>query len=340
MRAPSTTFNSYGEPIIPTAAMEDGVDQIKLSVDRRYHGVGFHSMPRFGKSTFSEYLAYNRGWADFSYVPRHALARSIGATFSLFADWFLAQIGFEALSRQTPQRKLDRIINSISTILEVEKSSRLFLIVDDANQIERDAFQHFVTIDNEMVKRGMHLFVVFLFQDNHTSNKSEAINRAFVTPQVRERYLCQFHRFHGIRDVSDLRLFIQRFEEEAEMHHGAAVSLPMSTAPHLYEGAFRLHTYSTSIWEAGVSARVAAGFPERDEWPMQPTRLIVDYLSRRVICKPGFTDLKAADIEMAVRYSGLAEYDGSTGEVKFTKGSEMSDLDAGPAELDHGYRES
>src|SRR5690606_13974788 len=119
--------------------------------------------------------------------------------------------------------------------LQSASASRYLFIIDDANLLEPDAFQHFVTIDNALEKQGVSFFVVFLFQDNHTTDKREQINKLVVSPQVRSRFLTRYHRIHGIRGSEDVYVFIKRFEEDVEMASGAGITLPRSLAPALYD---------------------------------------------------------------------------------------------------------
>lgn len=313
-----TVFNQKGEPVVPTLSMEDALTKIASALEVDYRGIGFHSLTRFGKSTLAHFICSDAEWTDCKYVARQANLRMLGPGESAFLDWFVAQLGAQVISHQSPDRKIERIVNTVDLILRSAGGGSLFFIVDDANLLEQAAFQHFVTIDNALEKKGISLFVVFLFQDNHTSNRREEINRIIVTPQVRGRFLTRYHRLHGIRGAIDIATFLERFEDEVEISSGAGVTLPRRMAPELYDGEFRLRHYSEQIWSAGCACRAAAGHSAHDEWPLKAMRLIAYYLATKVICRSGFKEMTPHDIDMSVAFSDLAAFDGESGALTFT----------------------
>lgn len=313
-----TVFTKRGEPIVETVAMEEALTKIVLAIEKGYRGIGLHSQTRYGKTFLSRYICKNLDWCPFSCVAVSAVVRAIGINESAFMDWMIAQLGQRPIARQSAQNRIDRVINAIEMMLNNAGVERLLLVVDDANLIETAALQHFATLDNELERRGKSIFVVFLFQDNHTSNKQEAINKLHAPPQIRGRFFTQFHPFHGIRSAKDLRVFLQRFEDDAEMAPGAGVTLPRSLAPHLYDGPFRIAEYSEKLWDFGVQQRAAAGRGEFDEWPLQAVNVMAQYIAKRIITKPGFTEMTEMDLKMAIGYSDLVEYDSACAELNFT----------------------
>ncbi len=313
-----TTFNYKGEPIIPTRGMEDALTKIISALEVDYRGIGFHSLTRFGKSTLAQFICANTEWTECKYVAKQANLRVLGPGESAFLDWFISQLGSQVISHQAADRKIERIVNTVDLMLRSAGGGSLFFIADDANLLEQAAFQHFITIDNALEKKGISLFVIFLFQDNHTSSRREEINRTTVTPQVRGRFLTRYHRLHGIRGALDVETFLERFEDEVEASAGAGVTLPRSLSPELYDGEFRLRHFSEQIWNAGCSCRAAAGHSSQDEWPLKAMRLIAYYLATRVICKIGFKEVTSSDIEMSVAFSDLAAFDGESGALTFT----------------------
>lgn len=313
-----TVFTKKAEPIIETVAMEEALTKIVLAIEKGYRGIGLHSQSRFGKTFLSQYICKNLDWCPFPYVAVPAIVRAIGNTESTFMDWMIAQLGQRPIARQSAQNRIDRVINAIEMMLNNASMDRLLLVVDDAHLIETAALQHFATLDNELEKRGKSIFIVFLFQDSHTSNKQEAINKLHAPPQIRGRFFTQFHQFHGIRSANDLKIFLHRFEDDAEMSPCSGVTLPRSLAPHLYDGAFRIAECSDKLWDCGVQQRAAAGRGEFDEWPLQAVSVMAQFIAKRIITRPGFTEMTEMDIKMAVGYSDLVEYDGACAELNFT----------------------
>ncbi|PWB29865.1 hypothetical protein DCO49_00420 [Stenotrophomonas sp. SPM] len=313
-----TVFTRKGEPIIETSSMEDALNRIVVAIEKGYRGIGFHSQSRFGKTFLSWYICKSLDWCAYTYVAVCAIARSFGYAESMFMNWIITDLGQRPIARQSAQNRLDRVINAIEMMLKNADTDRLLLVVDDAHLLETAALQHFATLDNELEKRGKSIFVVFLFQDRHTSNKQEEINKLYAPPQIRGRFFTQFHQFHGIRSRSDLKDFLQQFEDDAEMRPGAGETLPRSLAPHLYDGPFRIAEFSDKLWDCGVQQRVAAGRGEFDEWPLQAVSVMARYIARQIITKPGFTEMTDDDIRLAIGYSDLVEYDSACAELKFT----------------------
>lgn len=313
-----TIFDNFGKPIVPTLSMEDSLTKISSAMEAEYKGAGLHSLTRFGKSTLAEYICSCHDWTDIPYVAKRADVRSIGSGESAMFDWFLTQIGVAVVARQPPDQKLNRIANTVTLQLQAANAKHYIFVVDDANLLEPDAFQHFITIDNALEKMGITLFALFLFQDNHTTNRREQINKLVVSPQVRSRFLTRYHRIFGIRGPEDIFVFIQRFEDEVDMAQGTGITLPRSIAPALYDSNWRMCNASDLIWTRGCVHRAAAGHSGTNEWPLKAFSLIVYYLSTRVICEPAFTDFAQEQIDRAIQFSDLAAFDGECGAVEFS----------------------
>ena len=315
----STIFNSRGQAIVPSAGMEDALTRIASAYESEYSGIGLHSQTRFGKTTLAEYICSYHDWFSVKYVARRAVVRDIGSGENAFLDWFLSKLGVHVVARQHPELKFDRIVSTVSMQLQMAGAGCYMFIVDDANLLDPRAFQHFVSIDERLSDNGVRLFVVFLFQDYHTSGKEEKINTLVTAPQVKSRFLTRYHRVHGIRGVEDAALFLERFEDEVEMAPGAGISLPRHVAPALYETKFRMRYASEMLWEQGSRIRVAAGHSPKDEWPMKSFWLIAFHLTTRTICQVGFSDFNVEQVVQAIRFSDLAVFDGISGAVEISR---------------------
>lgn len=314
-----TVFKPNGQPIVATLSMDDSLTKVAAAIEAEYSGCGLHSQSRFGKSTLGEFICGDHEWTTVKYFAKHAIVRSLGVDQNSVLDWLLAQIGVNVIARQPVDLKISRLVNTVALQLLSSGASHYLLVMDDANLIEPEAFQHLVTIDNALQKGGISLFFVFLFQDNHTTSKREGINKLVVSPQARSRFLTRYHRIFGIRGPEDIYVFLQNFEDKAEMVQGSSVTLPRHLAPALYDSDFRMCNASQLIWDQGRTLRVAANRLDNGEWPMKAMWLIAYYLSTRVICQPGFKEFSEGDAIQAIRFSDLAAYDGASGAVEFSE---------------------
>lgn len=304
-------------PSIPTRAMEDGLTKISSAIEAEYRGAGFHSLTRFGKSRLGSFIVANTQWLERKYYGfRVTLPVDVKVGSGAFYEYVYGGLQAVIPSRLTPSQKLERLIALMVTRANALGTTLIIFVLDEANRLPGEEFEHLVTIDNALTLRGYTLFVVSLFQDNYTSSKREAINTLTVTPQVRARFFTRYHQMHGIRGPDDIRVFLQRLEEETEYPPGSGISYPRHVAPKAYEGNFRMANSAPLIWKCGCDALATAGKQNLPEWPMKPFELITFYIVTRILPRPGFTDLTKADIEEALDFSDLVHFDGVSGKVE------------------------
>lgn len=303
-------------PTIPTASMEDGLTKIASAIEAEYRGVGFHSLTRFGKSILGLYIIHNHDWIDDKYFGFYAMVpKDLKVGSAAFYEYLFNGLGLAIAPRQSPEQKLIRLINTIVTRCNAMGTKLAILVMDEANRLERESFEHLVTIDNELTARGYTLFVILLFQDNFTSGLAEKIDKLNVSPQVKARFLARYHLMHGIRGAEDIHVFLQRLEEETEYPPQSGISFSRHFASELYGRGWRMAPSALRIWELGNLARKAANKSGLEEWPMKPFELIVFYLVTRVIGRVGFLDFTNEDLDAAIEFSDLTAFDGLTGEI-------------------------
>lgn len=303
-------------PIISTAAMEDGLTKLASAIEAEYRGAGLHSLTRFGKSSLGVYIVDHDGWLGYAYFALYTLVPfDLKVGSGAFYEYLFSGLEIAIASRHSPQQKLVRLVNTLVTRANAVRTKLIILVLDEANRLERESFEHLVSIDNELTVRGYTLFVVSLFQDNHTSGQTEKINSLNVSPQVKARFLQRYHVMHGIRGPEDIYVFLQRLEEETEYPPKSGISFPRHLAPELYERHWRMAPISPLLWERGNLARLAAGKPSLEEWPMKPFELAVYYLVTRVIVRVGFVDFTIDDLDAAIEFSDLVAFDGFSGRV-------------------------
>lgn len=303
-------------PTIPTAAMENGLTKLASAIEAEYRGAGLHSLTRIGKSSLGMYIVNNQDWLGYAYFALYALVPlDLKVGSGAFYEYLFNGLGVAISTRQSPQQKLIRLVHTLITRSSAVRTKLIVLILDEANRLERESFEHLVSIDNELTVRGYTLFAVLLFQDNHTSGIVEKINNLNVSPQVKARFLTRYHLMHGIRGAADISLFIQRLEEETEHPPKSGISFPRHFAPELYARGWRMAPSSHRVWERGNLARLSVGKSSLDEWPMKPFELAIYYLVTRVIVREDFVDFTDDDLDAAIEFSDLVAFDGFSGDV-------------------------
>lgn len=297
--------------------MEDGLTKLASAIESEYRGAGLHSLTRFGKSTLGLFIVHHHDWLGYKYFSFYALVpKDLKVGSGAFYEYFFNGLGIAISPRQSPEQKLIRLINTLITRCDAMGTKMVLVVMDEANRLERESWEHLVTIDNELTIRGYTLFVVSLFQDNFTSAFNETINKLSVSPQVKARFLTRYHVMHGIRGPSDIHVFMHRLEEETEFPPKSGISYPRHFAPELYERGWRIAPSSPRLWERGNLALLAAGKPAIVEWPMKPFELMIFFLVTRVIGRSGFVDFTDEDLDSAVEYSDLIAFDGFSGDIE------------------------
>lgn len=304
-------------PAIPTRSMEEGLTKLASAIEAEYCGAGLHSLTRFGKTTLGKWIINNPDWLGRKYygflvtIPKDPKVGS-----SAFYEYVLDGLRVHVSSRDTPQKKLGRMCSVMMTRADALGTRLIILVLDEANRLPGDEFDHLATIDNSLSLRGYTIFVVSLFQDNHTSGLTETINKLSVTPQVKARFLNRYHLMQGIRGVEDISVFWHRLEEETEYPPGSGVSYPRHVAPELYERGFRLSAWAPRLWSRGLLALQGATRSDVAEWPMKPFELITFYLVTRVLPRPGLVEITDRDFDEAIEFSDLVKFDGMSGTVE------------------------
>lgn len=304
-------------PSIPTLSMEEGLTKLASAIEAEYRGAGLHSLTRFGKTRLGEWIVNDPRWLGRKYYGfLVTIAKDPKVGSNAFYEYILDALQVQFSSKDTPTKKLARLVNVQITRANAIGTRLIICVLDEANRLPGEEFEHLVTIDNALSKFGYTLFVVSLFQDNHTSGRAEAINKLSVTPQVKARFLNRYHLMHGIRGPEDIRVFWQRLEEETEHPPGSGISYPRHLAPELYERNFRLWPSAARLWERGRLALDAATRLDLAEWPMKPFELMTFYLVTRVLPRPGLVDITDDDLDEAIAFSDLIKFDSMSGTVE------------------------
>lgn len=305
-------------PTISTTSMEDGLTKIAAAIEAEYHGAGLHSLTRFGKTRLGMYITENWEWLGrkyYAFITSVPQDPKVGS--AAFYEYVFNGLRISLPSHFTPMQKLGRVVNTLITRANALGTTLIIFVLDEANRLPGQDFDHLGTIDNELALRGYTFFAVTLFQDNYTSSgRPEKINALEVTPQIRARFLTRFHPMHGIRDPDDMRVFMHRLEDETEHPPGSGISYPRHLAPELYERGFRMAPSAPMLWERGRIAVAGAGRSDLNEWPMKPFELAVFYLVTRIIVRQGFNAFTNEDIDEAIAFCDLINFNGLSGTVE------------------------
>lgn len=297
-------------PSVATREIEGLANAVLLALEASYRGMCVHAYARFGKTQAAKYLRDHREW-----LGRHKAAmltfecpRAEKRTDSSFVATLLTAFRVRYSNKSRPHELMQQLTSFLIERCLAAGTKLVVVMMDDANRLKPDDYEHLVTLDNLMTARGFYFFAISIFQRDVTGFTNETVIRSDYPPHVHGRFLVRKHELTGVRNVEDLAYYLSRYDESTEWPAGSGVSFSNHFAPHAFENGWRLAHEATRLWSAAVTLRDDNRLPSEWTWPMKSLEGSVAYLVTNIAAsKPDFLSFSDDDIQNALEASGYIE---------------------------------
>ena len=297
-------------PTVATREIEELANAILLALEASYRGMCVYSYGRFGKTEAARYLRDHRAW-----LGRHKAAmlsfecpKAEKRTDSSFVATLLTGFKIRYSNKSRPHELMQQLTSFLIERCLAAGTKLVIVMLDDANRLKPDDYEHLVTLDNLMTARGYVFFAVSIFQRDVTGFTNETVFRSEYPPHVHGRFLVRKHLFSGVKNVEDLAYYLSRYDESTEWPAGSSVSFSKHFASHAFQNGWRLAHEAARLWQFAGELRDEFRLPSDWTWPMKSLEGTVAYLLTNVAANsPDFLSFQDEHIKSALDASGYIE---------------------------------
>ena len=272
--------------ILPTQALEDFINTIKLWIDCLLPGGMIHGDQRIGKSIAIKYLMKNSIQCLKSNIPISLISAweptVSSTTENRFFSEFLYAIGYALPNSGTAAIKRRRLISFLIEKAKENKEYRYLLIIDEAQWLSNTQLRYLMDIHNQLAIENIKLITILVGQPELLSFKHELIN-------MRERHLVgRFmtgsHEFHGLQSIDDLKRIMLSLDSGSEFPIGSGCSYTAFFVPKAFKNGWRLGDHCQQVWKLldEIMTRENLTSTSRLNLPMQPFTAFFIWLMRTI----------------------------------------------------------
>lgn len=231
---------------------------VKHCARRHRSSIAFWGHPLTGKSSCIVALEHHLP-ADFpgaAVVTYEAKSKGVAAEGTLIHD-MLTEMDYEIKIRSTlPERRkqLRGVLYALAA-----PSSRLFLIIDEAQELEEAEFRWLKAIINSLVKLRISVTVILFGQQELLQLRDALVESG--RSDLKERFAKILLQFENIRSVSELKEVLESYDGDSEYPEGSGISYTEFLWPQAYATGLRLTPQAATLWNTftEVSGRSSGG---------------------------------------------------------------------------------
>lgn len=259
---------------VSTAPLLKAYKRIKWCARRSRSSIAFWAFPLTGKSFAIEVIiqllrrdypecaivSYEADSKSKNRVPNKNTKEQVWAPTSLggFLRSLLDEIAYEPRRERTNDGQ-KRQLNSALYALAAD-SGRIFLIVDEAQELIEAEYCWLKKIINALIKKRVIVTIILFGQkelkDRRNILKSECRSDLFV------RFAQSLYSYEGITCVEDLRDFLAQCDVNSEYPEGSGLTYTHFLWPRAFENGFRLADCAEDLWNA-LTAIVPLGASQK-----------------------------------------------------------------------------
>lgn len=297
-------------PTVATREIERLTNGTVLALEASYRGIGVYSYGRFGKTEAAKYMREHRQW-----LGRHRATmvsfespQADRRTDSSFIAAMLTAFRVRYSNKSRPHELMQQLVAFLIERCLAEDTKLVIVFLDDANRLKPIDYEHLVTLDNFMTKRGYYFFAISIFQRDVMGFTNESVLRSDYPPHVHGRFLVRKHEFSGVQNIEDLAYYLSRYDESTEWPVGSGVSFTNHFATHAFANGWRLAHEATRLWNAAAELRDQHRLPSEWTWPMKSLEGAVAYLLTNVAAnQPDLLSFSDEHINDALEFAGYVE---------------------------------
>jgi len=238
------------EVAVATPALKEAYDVIQDVIVHRDPGTSLLAAFRFGKTTAIEVVVaklretFPELPAGIAYAKDHS-----NFTQGVFFSDLLQDFDHAGALRDTAQEKRARTLNMILSQARQMHSDRYLLLVDEGQNWKEPQWTWLRDLANDLQKKHVRLITVTFGQTTDmqtlrqrllSRNRTDLVGRFLLTPR----------EFRGIRDLDELRLTLEAYDDPMQHEYpaGSEISYSEFYMPNAWRGGWRLEHEAPPMW--------------------------------------------------------------------------------------------
>lgn len=255
--------------LLGTQVINNFQDTVCRWIDNRAPGGMIYGKPRYGKTRAIRYLCqalpaiYGNDIPIFSHSCRDYRV----ASESAFFEDLLRAAGHSLITNGNSTAKRDRLREYLFEKVQFTEQDRLILFIDEAQKLHEQQYKWLIDLHNELDDVGIN-FIVLLVGQYELMHQYSTFKFGGKT-QIMGRFMVHQHEFHGVRDIEDVVICLNGYDEDSEHPAGSGWSFTKYFYPALFTSGWRLAHSSEDLLEAFIQTHEKYGFVGDLNIPMQ-----------------------------------------------------------------------
>lgn len=292
---------------VATKAIDESYHQVRHWIISRLPGATIYGPSQFGKSRAIEAIVKKlRTDPDIN-----ATIRFVNVSFDtkittgkVFYYWLLKQLRYS----HTPIRPNDDckfLLTEYLCTLASERYNHVVLVFDEAQNFYTPHYKWLIDIKNEMTLQHHQLTVIQVGQHQLQENRQGYIedNQA----QIIGRFMVLCHQFRGIRNVEDIRICLNSYDQDNQFPPSSGVMYTEFFFPDAFEAGWRLSHHADEFWAAFKTLHQSVGKRTIHDIPMAYFTRTVEYLLKTYRNRLPYPPFDEPTIREAIISSGFLQ---------------------------------
>jgi hypothetical protein len=268
--------------ILPTKALEDFINTVRLWLDNLLPGSIVYGLSRVGKTQAIRYLIDNVERLLGSPIPITLMScweyTYQGTTENRFFSEMLHMLGYELANSGTAAVKRRRTIDFMVERAHQVQEHRYLLLVDEAQWLSEAHYRFLMDMHNQLKMSDVRL-VVILVGEPELVEIRESLKSA-KKRHLLGRFMTDVHRFCGLSGHLDLRRMLQALDVGSEYPIGSGISFTKFFLPKAYNAGWRFAPQAERIWDALGRICRKEHIPLPKELPIQPFTACIRWMMK------------------------------------------------------------
>lgn len=236
-----------------TPSMEEMITTIGNWIDQKVSGGYIYGPSRFGKSVTVKWYVRTVLEERFNNkLPMVVWSRpDTSMTEVEFWNLLLLEAKFRFQFPDKLKKKIQARFLFKQHLITIARSARqnyVVLIIDEAHEVTLKEWKWLLGLQNELDKDGFHLTVFSI--GSHQLGYQPSFYSRIGNAHIAARFFAVSARFHGIRNIKELRFILNGYDIDSEWPEGTGISYLKYFAPSAFENKCRLADQADELWMA------------------------------------------------------------------------------------------
>lgn len=289
--------------------MEELLEKVMSWIENLFTGSLVYGYQRLGKTMSLKYIVEEIRdlYGQNIMVGIAPMVTNVRISESAFWGQILKAFNHSLWSNGNAQIKRDRLFKYLNIFNQnVKGRGRAILFIDDAQKLEHSHYNWLSEIHNDLALNKLHLMVILVGQPELLISKGTLEENHKY--EIISRFMNTEHQFHGIRNVDDVAIILNSYDESTEYPHFSRCSFVNYHFTEAFRFGWRLEQESEKIWNELQKLRTMNGVSEDlliGEVHMEYFARIIEYLCLQYKTDdPGFVGFTVEQIKSAIENSG------------------------------------